>query len=76
MNILAISGSTRAASTNTALLHGLAATAPNGVTITVFDRLARLPVFSADHDATPPDMVTDFQQMVAAADGIIFASPE
>ena len=76
MNILAISGSTRAASTNTALLRGFAAIAPTGMTVTVYDQLASLPVFSADIDATPPTAVTNFKQRVARADGIVFASPE
>ena len=76
MNILAISGSTRAASTNTALLRAFAAIAPTGVTVTVYDQLASLPVFSADLDATPPTAITGFKQRVARADGIVFASPE
>ncbi|SFR55965.1 NADPH-dependent FMN reductase [Yoonia tamlensis] len=76
MNILAISGSTRAASTNTALLHALAAIAPTGVTVAVYDQLASLPVFSADLDAAPPQAVMDFKQRVAATDGIVFSSPE
>lgn len=76
MNILAISGSTRTASTNTTLLHALAAIALMDVTVTVYDQLASLPVFSADLDATPPATVIDFEQRIAEADGVIFASPE
>ncbi len=76
MKILAISGSTRAASTNTALLHTLAKIAPAGVTVTVYHQLASLPIFSADQDAAPPPAVHTFKHMVADADGIVFASPE
>ena len=77
MKILAISGSTRANSTNSALLHNLARIAPIGIEILVFDDIISLPVFSLDllpnvhHEA-----VTRFAKLAKEADGIIFAVPE
>src|SRR6185295_6490353 len=77
MNILAISGSTRAASANTALLHALARHAPRGVSVEVFDRVAGLPIFTPDREGPPaPPIVESFAAAVARADGIVIACPE
>ncbi len=51
MKILALSGSARRLSTNTALLRAVAAIA---LEVTVFDGIGRLPVFSPDFDAPVP----------------------
>ncbi|NIZ14791.1 NADPH-dependent FMN reductase [Phaeobacter sp. HF9A] len=77
MKFLAISGSARMASTNTALLRAVAQMAPQGMQIEVFDGLARLPVFSPDLEAAPlPQMVQGFADQIAQSDGLIIASPE
>ncbi len=76
MKILAISGSARRASTNTALLRGLAAAAPRGVEVVVFEGVGRLPVFSPDLDGDPPAEVRAYIALVDASDGVIVASPE
>lgn len=77
MKILAISGSLRRASTNTALLMALAAVAPPPFQITVFEGLAHLPPFNPDHEGPlTPDAVLDFARAVANADGIIISCPE
>jgi chromate reductase, NAD(P)H dehydrogenase (quinone) len=76
MNILALSGSGRASSTNTALLRALAATAPQHQ-ITVFTEIATLPVFSPDRETAPlPPQVQSFVTLIRKADGLIIASPE
>ena len=77
MHLLALSGSLRAASTNTALLRAFAATAAPPVTVTVFDGLAQIPLFSPDRegDATPPQVLA-FAAAVAQADGLVIACPE
>jgi chromate reductase, NAD(P)H dehydrogenase (quinone) len=76
MNILAISGSGRAASTNTALLRALAAHAPEHQ-ITLYARLTDLPVFSPDLETAPlPAPVAELVSLIARADGILIASPE
>jgi chromate reductase, NAD(P)H dehydrogenase (quinone) len=77
MQILAISGSTRAASTNTALLHALAAAAPAPLRVEVCADLALLPVFSPDAEGPPaPPAVEAFAARIARADALVFATPE
>jgi NAD(P)H-dependent FMN reductase len=77
MNILGISGSTRAASVNTALLHALARNAPQGVSVQVFADIADLPIFSPDLEGPPaPPPIETFAAAVARADGLVIACPE
>lgn len=77
VNLLAISGSARALSTNTAMLRAIAARAPAGVRLSVFHRLDQLPVFSPDAEGEhTPAAVLDLLDRIAAADGLIIASPE
>jgi len=77
MKLLAISGSARQDSTNTALLRAMARLAPEGVQVSVFHRLDTLPVFSPDAEGErTPEMVLRFLDQVAAADGVIISSPE
>ncbi|PCK81123.1 NADPH-dependent FMN reductase [Rhizobium sophoriradicis] len=76
MKFLAISGSTRRASTNTALLHALQAAADQTHALSVYDRVGELPVFSPDLELDPPPAVSALVQAIADADGLILASPE
>lgn len=76
MQILTLSGSARLASTNSALLRGLAAVAPKGMTLTPSLRLADLPIFNPDLEPVPPLIVQAFAAQIAAADGVVIASPE
>lgn len=77
MKILAISGSAREASTNTAFLRVMKNLAPAGVELLVFHRLNALPVFSPDSEGeATPEAVRDFIELVSIADGIIISSPE
>ena len=77
LSILAISGSARQASTNTALLQAVRKAAPEGINVTVFDELGALPVFSPDLEAEPlPPSVAAFKSAVASCNGIIISSPE
>ncbi|WP_306259516.1 NADPH-dependent FMN reductase [Pararhizobium sp. IMCC21322] len=77
MKILAISGSGRAASTNTAMLHALSAMARPDNQIVVFDRICDLPVFSPDMEAVAlPQPVQNFADLVRDSDSMIVASPE
>lgn len=77
MKILAISGSARETSTNTALLRVMKNLAPMGVELSVFHRLSALPVFSPDFEGeATPAAVREFVEAVSAADGIIISSPE
>lgn len=74
--ILAISGSLRAASSNTALLRAAVRLAPDNVEITVYDGLGRLPPFNPDLEGSEPPAVMDVRGRVQAADGVLFACPE
>jgi chromate reductase len=76
MNILALSGSRRAASINTALLRSAARIAPPACRITLFASLGELPLFNPDLEATLPASVATLRQAVAAADALLVASPE
>ena len=77
MKFLAISGSTRARSTNTALLKACAAIIPPPDMIHIYSDLANLPVFSPDleGDKTPASVLA-FCHLISKADGIIICSPE
>jgi NAD(P)H-dependent FMN reductase len=77
MKILTISGSLRAASSNTAVLDALPLLAPSGLEITRYAGLGDLPHFNPDLEAgTPPENVVEFRRQVGAADGLILSSPE
>jgi NAD(P)H-dependent FMN reductase len=76
MKILAISGSLRRVSSNTALLRAAAALAPQGVSVTLYQGLGDLPHFSPDIEADPPSAAKDLRARVGAADGLLICSPE
>jgi chromate reductase, NAD(P)H dehydrogenase (quinone) len=77
MKILAISGSARAASTNTALLGAVARLARPDHSVTLFTGLAALPVFSPDLEGeTLPANVQQFADMIRESDALLIASPE
>ena len=77
MKFLAISGSARRASTNTAMLRALQVAAEADHAVVLHDGIGALPVFSPDleGDALPPP-VAGLIRAVAEADGVIIASPE
>ncbi|MER9130967.1 NADPH-dependent FMN reductase [Mesorhizobium sp. M0768] len=77
LNILAISGSLRAASTNSALVAALAQNAPPDCRVSVYDGLGRLPIFNPDDEGerTPPQPAV-LIDAVTAADGVIVSCPE
>ncbi len=67
------------ASSNTAVLQAMAAIAPAGVTITLYDQLAELPYFNPDLDResdTPPASVRELRERIGRADGILICSSE
>lgn len=76
LTILGVAGSLRASSLNRALLHAARDRAPEGMTIEVFD-LAEVPLYNGDVEAVgDPAGVAAFKQAIAAADGVLFATPE
>jgi chromate reductase len=77
MRILAISGSLRAASYNTALLRAAAELAPNGVEIELYENLEALPPYNEDRDTDqPPSEVRRLRAAIEEADAVLFATPE
>src|SRR3954454_23290411 len=76
MKILAISGSLRAASTNTALLRAAALLAPEEVEIDLYMGLGGLPHFNPDLEDAEPPAVTELRARVREAGGLLFAVPE
>ena len=79
MRLLAVSGSLRAKSSNTAALLAAARLAPENVAVIVYDGLAALPHFNPDLDlegAIPPAAVAEWRSLVGEADGILFSTPE
>ena len=77
MNILAISGALRKASTNTGLLRELKSMAPEHVTIDIAT-LHGIPLYDGDDEAAngKPQAVKDLDARIRAADGVIFGCPE
>ena len=77
MKILAISGSLRATSLNTAVLQAASRLAPTGVTIEIFEGIGNLPFFNSDLDGDRlPREVAEFRAVIGAADGLLISSPE
>jgi chromate reductase len=77
MKILAISGSLRAGSSNTAVLRAAARLAPAGVDIALYEGIAGLPFFNPDLDGDRvPAAVAAFRELIGDADGILISSPE
>ena len=79
MRLLAISGSLRRASINTATLEALARLAPEGVKVLVYRELAGLPPFNPDDDVEDrpkPEPVETLRALVGASDALIIAAPE
>lgn len=75
--ILLVSGSTRAASTNTALLRTAAAHPPDGIVAELYPGMADLPHFNPDDDHDPlPPAVADLRARIGAADAVLLCTPE
>ncbi len=74
LRLVGISGSLRARSYNTALLHAVRAVAPDDVGIDIV--LADLPLFNEDLLASAPPSVERLWRQVRAADGLVLACPE
>lgn len=75
-HILGISGSLRRGSFNTSLLRTAVALAPAGTTIEV-GSIAEFPLYNADVEAASvPPPVKVLKDQLAAADGLLIATPE
>jgi chromate reductase len=92
MRILAVSGSLRETSYNTSLLRAALEAAPEGVELELWEGLAELPLYDEDLDgivaskadddqreaweADVPESVRRLREDWAAADAILFSTPE
>jgi len=76
MKILAISGSLRAASLNSALLRAVARLAPPDISVQLFADLGCLPLFNPDIEMTDQPVVARFRAQLLAADAVLITSPE
>jgi len=76
VHLLLVSGSTRAASTNTATLRTAASLSVAGVTTTLYDGLTLLPAFNPDDEDLLPAAVVELRAAVRRADAVIFCTPE
>ena len=76
VRIVLVSGSTRAGSTNTAALRTAAALDVAGVVATPWERLVDVPAFVPGDDGPPPPAVAELRTLLAAADAVVFCTPE
>jgi chromate reductase, NAD(P)H dehydrogenase (quinone) len=77
VKVLAISGSLRDASNNTALLRALREEAPEGVEVELWGGLKEIPPYDQDDDLVPgPETVEALRAAVREADAVFFATPE
>lgn len=76
MRVLGVSGSLRAGSHNTRLLHAAADLLPAGTQLVVYGGLKALPPFDADDEADPPAAANAWREAVMSADALLFATPE
>jgi chromate reductase len=78
LRILAIPGSLRRSSHNLAVVRATVGLAPPGTEITVYDRLAEIPVFNEDLEtpAGGPAGVTDLRAAVSTSDALLISTPE
>ncbi|PJZ55230.1 NADPH-dependent FMN reductase [Leptospira adleri] len=77
MKILAISGSLRSQSTNSALLRAITKVAPAEMEIITYDELGELPHFSPDIDGeNSPEVVLRYRKALNNANGVLICTPE
>jgi NAD(P)H-dependent FMN reductase len=79
VNLLLISGSLRAGSTNSAALRTAVALAGDGMHVVLYDGIGELPHFNPDDDAegsVPRLAVAELRAAVAAADALLICTPE
>lgn len=76
MHVIALSGSLRKDSTNTAVLRAAVELAPASMTVDIHD-LRDLPMYDGDLEADGPIRpVVRLREALAAADGLLIATPE
>ena len=75
MNIVAIVGSIRKESFNMQIAKTMQDRYKEKMNITIAD-IRSLPYFDQDEEQNPPQVVKDFKDSIAKADGVIIITPE
>jgi chromate reductase len=77
VRVLALSGSLRRASSNSALVGAVAYLAPDTVAVSIYRELAALPSFNPDLDGgDAPAAVVRLRAALQACDAVLISSPE
>jgi NAD(P)H-dependent FMN reductase len=76
IRILAISGSLRKLSYNSALINAVCKLAPEDIEVIIFNELNLIPLFNPDIEHQSFDAVNSLRNKIKLADGILIASPE
>lgn len=77
VHVLAISGSLRNASSNSALVRAAVRAAPVGVEVSIYRELGDIPPFNPDLDTEPaPVAISRFRSTLQANDAVLISSPE
>jgi chromate reductase len=79
MRVLAISGSLRRESFNTALANAARELAPDGVEVEVYDGLGLIPHYDQDldqEDVETPEPVAELRRRIEEADALLVITPE
>jgi chromate reductase len=76
VRVLAISGSLRAASSNTALVSAAGRVAPAGIDVSVYRGLGEIPPFNPDLESRPMPAVRRFRAALESCAAVLISSPE
>jgi NAD(P)H-dependent FMN reductase len=77
VRVVALCGSLQESSSNAALLRAAASLVPEGMELVRYPSIGDLPHFNPDLDTDPPvAVVGDYRAALAAADGLLIATPE
>jgi chromate reductase len=76
VKVLAVSGSLRRGSSNTALVEAATRLARPIADVAFYRELADLPPFVPDFDPEPPAIVTRWRQLLQECDAVLISSPE
>jgi chromate reductase, NAD(P)H dehydrogenase (quinone) len=76
VRILAISGSLRKESYNTALIRALVNLAPSDIDVVVFDELQHIPLFNPDRENENISAVIKLKTEINKSNALIISSPE
>ena len=74
-DVAVLVGSLRRDSLNRKLAHELAELAPPALSLNIVE-IGALPLYNQDEDGTPSTAVSEFRTRIAAADALLFVTPE